>query len=308
MRWIGRVGVVGMCSAGLVVASVGWASEGSSFRVGDDQVVERESDESDDADVLAGPRATEAGTPGGMGVFAPSMDGRTMGSAGDRRTERWMERAMRGLMRNPPSPELALTDEQREAIGAATKAHEERVNVYRREHREELQRLREAAGIESNSDLRPQNRDQIETTPAMDAARQRMREINRGTPNQDQLRGEVWAVLTEPQREHINGAIERMHAEAAAQENADAMMGTGDAMSGEMDQRGLELVPHRAYTTGDARMDAFVDRVMALPEAQRERLLQRLTGMMDRFENAERERRRRDAPPTMDGVDVPRSR
>ena len=306
MRWIGRVGVVGMCSAGLVVASVGWASEGSSFRVGDDQVVERESDGADDADVLAGPRATEAGTPGGMGVFAPSMDGRTMGSAGDRRMERWMERAMRSLMRNPPSPELALTDEQREAIGAATKAHEERVNAYRLEHREELQRLREAAGIESNSELRTQNRDQMETTPAMDAARQRMREINRGTPNQDQLRGEVWAVLTEPQREHVNGAIERMRAEAAAQENADAMMGTG--MEDAAGAHGAQRQRVAGGSTGDARLDAFVERVMALPEAQRERLLQRLTGMMERFENAERERRRRDAPPTMDGVDVPRSR
>ncbi|GAB4521466.1 MAG: hypothetical protein Tsb0013_24700 [Phycisphaerales bacterium] len=306
MRWngVGRVGVV--LWACLVVAPVCWASEGSSSGVGDDQA--GATAPADDADVLAGPRAEEADVPGSSGVFAPSMDGRGMRGGGDARTDRWLQRIIRGLMREAPSEELAVSAEQREAIGAAMRGHEERVRVYREAHAEEIRELREAAGIGSEDELRRRNRAEgaegATPSPEAQAATQRLREINRGTPTTDRLRGEIWAVLSDAQRAHVEAELERLREEAEAGAGDAMMMGDGDAMAPARGRRGHDA-GGAATGTGDERLDAFVERVMALPEAQRERVLRRLTQMLERFEQAERESRRRAQPPSMDGVDVP---
>jgi hypothetical protein len=302
MRWngVGRVGVV--LWAGLVVAPVCWSSEGSSSGVGDDQA--GATAPADDADVLAGPRAEEADVPGSSGVFAPSLDGRGMGGGGDARTDRWLQRIIRGLMREAPSEELVVSAEQREAIGAAMRGHEERVRAYREAHAEEIRELREAAGIGSEDELRGRNQAEgAGATPEAQAATQRLREINRGTPSTDRLRGEIWAVLSEAQRAHVEAELERLREEAEAGAGDAMMMGGGEAMAPARGRRGNET--GGVTGTGDERLDAFVERVMALPEAQRERVLQRLTQMLERFEQAERESRRRAQPPSMDGVDVP---
>lgn len=262
----------------LIVAPSVWASEGLPFGGSGDQGAQEGA--APERDVLAGPSATESDVPGGAGIFSPGMDGRTPGN--DRQLERFMQRVLRSMQREDAPASVRLQPEQVEAIQRTMSDHEERVRAYMRPFQEELRTLRAEAGYGADRD-----REQ-EVTPEMQTARQRLREINAGQPKTDRVRGEVWVLLTEAQQAHVNAELERMYEERAEEER--------DAMA-----PAVQRVPEG---TGDARMDELVRRMMALPEAQRERVLTRLLGMMERLEQAAEETRRRAEPPTMDDGSV----
>ncbi len=295
-------GVGVLAWASLVVVPAAWASEGSSSGVGGDQGAQATTGP-DDADVLAGPRAEESDVPGASGTFSTGIEGRRAGN--DARTNRWLERIIRSMTTDDAAPSIKLSKEQTEAVQRATKAHQERVQAHRAEHAAELRELREAAGYNA-SDERPARRaNNDELTEQQQMARQRLREINRLAPTNEIARGEIWAALTETQRDYVNSELERMAAEAAEREAGEMMMGGEDPpgmMNGAPNgQRRADQSP----TTSDPRLAELMRRIEALPEAQRTRVIERLLGALERLENAAQESRRREQPPTMDGVRVP---
>ena len=325
--FVSAAGVVGVAWVSLFVAPSGWspmvrASEGSLALWGNEQGAQPTADEtgggqtgqghtapaSDDADLLAGPSAAPVDVPGASGIFSQGMEGARRNANTGAKIDRQLERLLRQMGSERAPDEIKLSPDQLGAIKVAMDAHRERVAAYRREHASEIRELREAVGVGENDRVgRPDgNGAPTEATEAMNAARQRLREINRAAPKSEQARGEVWAVLTEQQREHINTELERI-ANERAQNAASMTMGGGDAMAPRDGAQQRRAQRQGAGSTGDERLDDLVRRLRALPEAQRDRAIDRILGALERFERSAQESDRRRRAPTMDdaGVRVP---
>lgn len=288
------VGVVVLGTA-LVVAPGVWASEGSLVRGSDDQ---RSSDEASPEDLLRGPEAAEVDVPGVGGMFAPGMEGRRGG--GDPREQRWLQRIVRSLAGDDADASVRLTGAQREVMREAMSSYEAEVRAYREAHAQELRELREIAGVDGRS--RPEapqgargrvQSDRPEPTPEQARARQRMREINRGTPSPEAAIGAVWGTLTEAQRAHVEKEMEALR-EADRDDAA-----SGGMMAGMDARRAGGGTPD-----ADDRVARLMERLNALPEADRARLLARLEQFLDRYERGAQESRRRQRAPRMEDADV----
>ncbi len=137
-------------------------------------------------------------------------------------------------------------------------------------------------------------------SPEQREARQKLRELDQAGPSIEPVRGEVWAVLNDQQRTYVEEAIAQANAQAQADRNSEMGMAAGDPMA--PGRAGGAGAPQQ---TGVAEIDRFIERLMAMPERDRERIVQRLNGMLDRFDASEREAERRQRPPSVrDGLDM----
>jgi len=193
------------------------------------------------APLLAGPQVEEARIPGVESSFS-MMKGSRMAQAADRSVPgRVFQRALRSLAGEDVPEDVRLKPDQVEAIRAHVRDFESQRRAYRREHADELSRIRSAIGDRSRdgrgardggapglrrqrpdaalADVseRPDNGDRAQTLS--DDERQaliaRARQLRRSAPQAIEVQTRVWAELTDAQRAHLERLFEAWHAEQA---------------------------------------------------------------------------------------------
>lgn len=192
---------------------------------------------------LKGPAVKDGGVPGQQRKFS--------GGAGGDRKDRVSQqvpavaymRALHVLRGDKADQALRLTPEQEDQIKTAEREYRDQVDAYRTAHAEEIKALREqlparerrrvdellrAPGRPAEQrpkDAKPADRPARDDAPMMDepmqeqdaaaieAARNRLREIAEGAPKPADTQARVYSVLTPPQREVFNTELERIRKE-----------------------------------------------------------------------------------------------
>tara|TARA_R110000765_G_scaffold50351_7_gene102300 strand:+ start:7653 stop:8441 length:789 start_codon:yes stop_codon:yes gene_type:complete len=190
--------------------------------------------QSSDADLLRGPDVVETSGPDA----GDSMTGSAEASrkAGDMPFRSYMG-AVRGLNRSAKDhPELALTDEQQEAIKEIGKTHQEKMRAFMEEHKAELDALRPQRGerTEQRGQRGGQKRgerppppppppemgdDMMGGEPPMrpevspeerQRNREKLGELMANAPSDQDAKKQLWAVLTVDQQAAVKENISKM--------------------------------------------------------------------------------------------------
>jgi len=192
---------------------------------------------------LKGPAVKDGGIPGQQRKFSG-------GGGGDRKDRMAQQippvaylRALHVLRGDKATEDVRLTPEQEEQIKTAEREYREQVEAYRTAHAEEIKALREKLparerrrvdemlsapgrpGEQRPRDAKPAERPARDDAPmtdepmqeqdpaAIEAARNRLREIAAGAPKAADTQARVYSVLTPPQREIFNTELERIRKE-----------------------------------------------------------------------------------------------
>tara|TARA_R110000868_G_scaffold119469_2_gene316902 strand:- start:222320 stop:223087 length:768 start_codon:yes stop_codon:yes gene_type:complete len=180
-----------------------------------------------DADLLRGPDVVETSGPDA----GDSMTGSAEASrkAGDMPFRSYMG-AVRGLNRSAKDhPELALTDEQQEAIKEIGKSHQEKMRAFMEEHKAELDALRPQRGEKGERGQRggqkAGERGAPPPPPEMDGEhperpevspeerqrnREKLGELMANAPSDQDAKKQLWAVLTVDQQAAVKENISKM--------------------------------------------------------------------------------------------------
>lgn len=189
--------------------------------------------QSGDADLLRGPDVVESSGPDA----GDSMTGSAEASrkAGDMPFRSYMG-AVRGLNRSAKDhPELALTDEQQEAIKEIGKSHQEKMRAFMEEHKAELDALRpqrgegdERGGQGPRGGKKAGERGAPPPPPEMDGEhperpevspeerqrnREKLGELMAAAPSDQDAKKQLWAVLTVDQQAAVKENIEKMRSQ-----------------------------------------------------------------------------------------------
>lgn len=176
-----------------------------------------------DADLLRGPQVVDASGPDSGGT----MDGSVAQSqrAGDMPLRAYLG-AVRGLSKAAKeNPELALTDEQKEAIKEIGREHAEAIKAFRDEHKDELGGMRERGGERMNqrrgergergdggeAGERGERAERERPSPEeMQLNREKMAELRAKLPSDQDAKKQLWAVLTPAQQDAVKARVEEM--------------------------------------------------------------------------------------------------
>jgi predicted Fe-S protein YdhL (DUF1289 family) len=104
---------------------------------------------------------------------------------------------------------------------------------------------------------------------APEAAQARIAELLAAAPKLEEMHGSVWAVLTPPQREHVEKQVERLKAEAAAKR--------GDAKDARKQKQAEPAKPNAAGSPDLSKLPPRLrERWESMTPAEREQALKRL--------------------------------
>lgn len=231
---------------------------------------------------LRGPDVESRDAPGVNAPFAPGMTDPRMRAR--RVPHRDFVEAIQALAGDDAPESLRLDADTGAEIRALVREYRREFRAYQETHAEEFARLRPDRD-------RATTRDEARRRLSPDQ-RRRLRELTENAPKPDAVHARLWALLTEPQQDHIRAALEEAEDKRRMQREPDAS----------------ELLPRRMLpgelVAGDrARFEAMWMRIEKLPPRARTQLLNRIESGLDRME-AERVREDRPAP-SMDDVDVP---
>ncbi len=258
---------------------------------------------------LGGPKVQDRDVPGARARFGEGMEQRREGPGV--RPQMFM-RAVQSLA-GPEAPEaVRATPEQAEKARAIMGEYRAAMEKFREANATELNALREQAGEMARGRGGPDGRPNAgapregrgQATPEQLAARQKLRELNEKAPKFEPYQTRVWAVLSEPQQAHVR---EVMASAGRGRGGEGEMMRGGPEGRGEQRrQRGGESAtppPNSARGQQDqaARWERVRERIDRLPQGQRDRVLRELERSLERIESTTVP----DAPPGMDGVNVP---
>lgn len=257
---------------------------------------------------LSGPKVQDRDVPGARARFGEGMDQRREGPGV--RPQMFM-RAVRSLAEPEAPASVRATAAQTEKVQAILGEYRAAMEEFREANASEFRALREQAGEMGRGRGGPEGRPnpespregRTEATPEQLAARQKLRELNEKAPKFEPYQTRVWAVLNEKQRTHVREAM----ASAGRGGGDDGMMRGGAEGRGEpRRQRGGESAtppPPSARTAQDqaTRWERVRERIDRLPPGQRDRVLRELERSLERIESTTVP----DAPPGMDGVNVP---
>ncbi len=240
----------------------------------------RTGDSATPADVLRGPSVDDRNLPGDRTRFGEPMETPRPGAMARPVPFRLFLAALRTL---ESSPELTLAPEQSAAIRTIVEELQAEQRSFRREHGAELRELRWAAQLGDQRRRGQGNAPRDAVSEEAQSARERLRELQRMAPGGGTHQARVWAVLDEPQQEHVRAEIARRQAEGDRDRLRERY---GDA-------------PAPSAGSDDLRWEQLRARIDALPPERRERVLDLLSRVLDRAEGAS------PPPPAMDSVDVP---
>ncbi|MFT5422810.1 MAG: hypothetical protein ACI89L_000579 [Phycisphaerales bacterium] len=205
-----------------------------------------------------------------------------IGELPDMTKQRLLELEVRKMKQSPPTPEeLKLTEVQSEGVEKLFADHRESQRVFNNETRSDVLALRRAGGLDvradektaEDEDFSPMvwiNPDMIEPgltrpdrvvvpklTEEQSAARQELRVLLLTGPINEDVQGEVMAMLDEPQRVALQETLDRLFAEKLkAQEIRERIKRTG-------------------YMEIDDLPEALREKVDAMEPRQREAFMQR---------------------------------
>lgn len=168
-------------------------------------------DEPKDGDPgLRGPAVRDRNVPGVEGSFGEGAEGKKRSQA-MRLPPNVFREAMETIMGEDAPENVRVTPAQREKFEGWFQEFQESARQYQRAHRQEIQDLRKKAG-DSNRPRRPggapENADAMKPADEEAAAAQdRMRQLMEGAPRVEDVYTKVWAELTEPQRQAVDGRI-----------------------------------------------------------------------------------------------------
>lgn len=202
---------------------------------------------------LSGPPVTEERLPGVESGFS-SMMAADRARMSEPVPMNVFRRAVMELGGEDAGPDIRLSDEQTQRLRAIERAHRESIAAFRREHAEEIERIREDLGPRLAARLgdlrsgRPDRTDRTDRTerpqadepgappdmqrdaPQRPAQRPIQREdltetqrnalaaatkLRAEAPGDQALQTKIWAELTEPQQAHVQSRIDAFRAEAA---------------------------------------------------------------------------------------------
>lgn len=204
---------------------------------------------STEADLLRGPQVVDASGPDG----GDTMDGSAAKSkrAGDMPLRAYLG-AVRGLNKAAKeNPELALTDEQKEAIKEIGREHAEAMKAFREEHKEEFGAMGARGGEQGERGARgKQGKDRAEqgeraergergardgqgdemkerpSPEEMQRMREKMAELQSQAPSDQDAKKQLWAVLSADQQAVVKEHVETMRSKR--QERVDQAMNRGE--------------------------------------------------------------------------------
>lgn len=199
-----------------------------------------------ETELLRGPQVVDASGPDG----GDTMDGSSAESkrAGDMPFQAYLG-AVRGLNKAAKeSPELALTDEQKESIKEIGREFQAEMKAFRDEHKEEFGAMRERAGergeqgergargkkdkdraVRGERAERGAQGDEMKERPSpeeMQRTREKMAELRSQAPSGQDSKKKLWSVLTPAQQEAVQKQVESIRAKR--QEQVDKAMDRGD--------------------------------------------------------------------------------
>lgn len=270
-----------------------------------------------DGNPLRGPSVEDNTAPGGETTFGGMDAGKMV--VNQRVPHRTFMAALRALAEQD-NAKLTPTPEQIEAVRAIEQAYLKDVRDFQRANAEEFRALRETLGMNDRGRRPGADRPEADRprgerlgtdakpTPEQEAARARLAELRKATPSPESAHTEIWAVLTEPQRDWIDAHLAAQREADEQRRMAELAAPGGEPMDDAMapgTRSNLEGFNLPEDLASDPRLIAFLEQLAKMPPQQRDRLLTGLERLMDRA-SRDQPRRERPAPPSMDDVEVPR--
>lgn len=264
---------------------------------------------------LSGPAVEDRNTPGAANTFGETMTGERS-KQGARVPPRVYFGLLREMGEDGAPEEVRPTEEQRGEIRAIVEEFQAAARAFRDEHKEELERLRDAAGeprrpgggapgrgrgAERGADAPPPPEDAPGGPPANEAqraARERLRELMAQGPKPDEYYARIWALLSEPQQEYVRAGLEAHQAERMREREG--------PIAKEQVRKQFEQADPRLKELQGLSREEIRAKLQSLPADERERLMQQWRGRRGgKGEGKSRPQVEEKPAPEMDDVDVP---
>jgi hypothetical protein len=194
-----RIALIALVAASGLAAPV-WANE-------------PEKKDGQHAPLLTGPKVEDRDVPGVANSFGAFGEGQRRFA--NRVPPQVLNEAFEGLLADDAPADIRATPEQAEQIKALRSEFQAKSREFQREHRDELQRLRRAAGDYQ----RPRAGQRPGGPPPQDGmqpeaenkealpAREQFRELMEKAPKAEDVQVRAWKILSEKQKEYVEGEI-----------------------------------------------------------------------------------------------------
>lgn len=256
-----------------------------------------------DTQPLRGPTVRDDTVPGESRRFTGAAQ-RRKDAVGASIPSRIFAQAIDSLRGEQADPTIRLAKDQADQIAKIERDLRDKLAAFVRDHREEIAELRASAtpemrrrldqilpgsagararrnaeapvpeqqGKPAGGDVQPMdNSDAMmkdgQATP--EAMRDRINQLLADAPKPEEAHGSVWALLTPPQREHVEKQVERLKAEAASKR--------GDAKDARKDKQAAPAKPKTAGSPDLSKLPPRLrERWESMTPAEREAALKRL--------------------------------
>lgn len=237
---------------------------------------------------LGGPKVDPQRIPGQRDTFAPRE---RRGAAGQEIPPRAFQRILNESLGENAPDAVRATPEQLEKFKAIAAEFESAVRAYQEQHREELQRIRQAGGDRGQRPARRETdgekggpRDGRPMGDPMmseeDRAKlmERAREIRENAPKASDVQTKIWALLREDQQKAVQVGLDKFRAEEQKRRDEDYLR-RRTGKDGGKEGPGNAGRPENAPPAAPADPEALRKALADVPQEQREAIERRINEM-----------------------------